>query len=242
MNESVELSIVIPVFNEEDNLAPLLKELSGVLISLEKPYEIICVNDASTDNSQYVLEELQPIYPELRIIAHKINSGESAGQATGFRMARGTIIITMDADLQNDPADIPAFLRALSDDLDGVCGVRRKRKDDIIKRISARVANDFRNLITGDRISDAGCTYRAIRSSALKEIMVFNGMHRFIPTILRAQGYQIVEIEVNHRPRAKGYSKYGVGNRLWRGILDCFAIRWYRIRALRGDRVVVQTI
>jgi glycosyltransferase involved in cell wall biosynthesis len=151
-------------------------------------------------------------------------------------VAKGEIVITMDADLQNDPADIPTLLEALTPEVDCVCGIRRTREDDFVKRISSRIANGFRNWITGDNIQDAGCTYRALRRNILGEMVVFNGMHRFIPTILRAQGCRVVEIKVNHRPRTKGVSKYGVGNRLWRGILDCLAIRWYRRRALAYGR------
>lgn len=236
MQPSIDLSIVIPVFNEEENLVPLLKELSRVLIPTQMSYEIICIDDCSTDKSAAVLADLASRIPELKVCTHKINSGESAGQATGFGMAKGKIIITMDADLQNDPADIPAFLQALCADVDCVCGIRRTREDDFVKRISSRIANGFRNWITGDSIQDAGCTFRALRRKSLGEMVVFNGMHRFIPTILRAQGCKVAEIMVNHRPRTKGVSKYGVGNRLWRGILDCLAIRWYRRRALAYRR------
>jgi dolichol-phosphate mannosyltransferase len=198
---------------------------------------VIFVDDMSTDKSLAVLQKLKQTRPCLRIIHHHINSGESAGEATGFAFAKGEIIITMDADQQNDPADIPLLLDALKNEVVAVCGVRRKRMDTLVKKISSRTANAFRNFITGDRISDAGCTYRAIRRRALWQIQVFNGMHRFLPTLLRLQGYQVVEIPVNDRPRTYGYSKYGIGNRMWRGILDCFAMRWLKKRALRGDRV-----
>lgn len=237
IDSSIYLSVVIPVFNEEDNLEPLLGELESVLGKIGKKYEVIFVDDMSTDSSFAVLQKLKQSRPFLRIIRHHINSGESAGEATGFAFSRGEIIITMDADQQNDPADIPSLLDALKDDVAAVCGVRRKRMDTLVKKISSRTANAFRNFITGDRISDAGCTYRAIRRQALWQIQVFNGMHRFLPTLLRLQGYQVVEIPVNDRPRTLGYSKYGIGNRMWRGILDCFAMRWLKKRALRGDRV-----
>ncbi|OGV48786.1 MAG: hypothetical protein A2X49_13750 [Lentisphaerae bacterium GWF2_52_8] len=231
------ISVVIPVFNEEDNLEPLMLELQPVLDKTGRSYEVICVNDCSTDQSLEVLRRLQSSRPWLRIIRHTVNSGESAGQATGFAHARGEIIVTMDADQQNDPADIPSLLEALKEDVAGVCGVRRKRRDTIVKKISSRLANAFRNTITGDRISDAGCTYRALRRSALWQLAAFNGMHRFLPTLLRLQGYKVLEILVNDRPRTRGYSKYGIGNRMWRGIVDCFAMRWFRKRSLRGARV-----
>ena len=237
MTHSMDLSIVIPVYNEAENLAPLLEELSVILKQLKKSFEIICVNDASTDNSLDILNRLTAIYPELTVLNHTLNSGESAGQATGFRHAKGDVIVTMDADMQNDPADIPELLTALSIGVACVCGVRKIREDDAVKRMSSLAANKFRNFITGDNVSDAGCTFRAIRRSSLKEMMVFNGMHRFLPTILRAQSYKVLEIPINHRPRHAGQSKYGIGNRLWRGILDCFALRWYQKRAVVGNRV-----
>ncbi len=150
-------------------------------------------------------------------------------------MPRGSVIITIDGDQQNDPADIPALLKAL-ESADAVCGVRRKREDDWVKRISSRVANRFRNRVTGDTISDAGCTFRALKADTLREIPVFNGMHRFLPTLLRLQGYKVVEILVNHRPRTRGESKYGIGNRMFRGLIDCFAIRWWRRRCVPANR------
>jgi dolichol-phosphate mannosyltransferase len=234
--DSLELSLVIPVYNEHDNLEPLLLELEPVLRSLHRTFEVLCVDDRSTDASLETLRQLQKTRPYLRVLCHTINSGESAGQGTGFQNARGEVIITMDADQQNDPADIPALLAALEPGVAAVCGIRRRREDNWVRRWSSRLANGFRNAVTGDRISDAGCTYRALRRRALREVPVFNGMHRFLPTILRFQGYRVVEILVNHRPRTRGQSKYGIGNRLWRGIKDCLAMRWFKARCLRGDR------
>jgi glycosyltransferase involved in cell wall biosynthesis len=236
--QRVDISVVIPVFNEQENLEPLIVELEKELNRLSLQYEIVCVDDRSTDQSLQKLQALQQGHPYLRVIRHSVNSGESAGQATGFAFSQGDVIITMDADQQNDPADIPAMLKALHSDIAAVCGVRRIREDDWIRRLSSKIANRFRNAITGDQITDAGCTFRALRRSALRELPVFNGLHRFLPTILRLQGYRVVEIAVNHRQRTRGTSKYGVGNRLFRGILDCIAMRWFRRRCVRGDRVV----
>jgi dolichol-phosphate mannosyltransferase len=236
-SEKLDITVVIPVFNEEENLAPLWDELVLHLDKTGKKWEVLFIDDASTDSSPRLLDQMAAEDSRVRVIHHKINSGESAGQATGFRFAKGDLVITMDADQQNDPADIPAMLEALTPQIDCVCGVRRIRQDDWVRRFSSRTANRFRNTITGDRISDAGCTYRVIRRSAVQEVPVFNGMHRFLPTLLRAQGYQVVELLVNHRPRVKGVSKYGVGNRLWRGIRDCFAMRWYQRRVISGKRL-----
>jgi glycosyltransferase involved in cell wall biosynthesis len=236
----IEISVVLPCFNEAESLEPLTGELYDVLRALGRSFEIIFVNDASIDSSPEVLRQLERRYPELRAVHHVVNCGESAAQATGFQRARGEIVITMDSDGQNDPGDLPRLLDAI-DDVDAVCGVRRRREDTWVKRISSRVANGFRNAITGDRVRDAGCTYRALRRAALREIPVFNGMHRFLPTLLRLQGYRVVEIAVNDRPRTRGVSKYGVGNRLVRGILDCFAMRWWRRRVVPGGRVKIET-
>jgi glycosyltransferase involved in cell wall biosynthesis len=231
----IALSVVVPVYNEQDNLEPLLEELFPVLKDIGWGFEVICVDDASTDNSFSVLQELNKKFAALRIVQHTFNCGESAAEATGFSHACGDWIITMDADQQNDPADIPALLAA-SKDADAVCGIRRQREDDWVKRISSRIANGFRNWVTKDTISDAGCTFRALRKEALREIPVFNGMHRFLPTLMRLQGFTVVEIGVNHRPRTLGQSKYGVGNRMFRGLVDCFAILWWRKRCLPTKR------
>ncbi len=232
-----EISVVIPVYNEEDNLEPLLDELAGVMDAVGRSWEAVCVDDCSTDRSLEVLARLAESRPWLRTVRHGVNCGESAGQATGFRHARGAVVVTMDADQQNDPADIPALLAGLADGTAAVCGIRRKREDDLVRRVSSRLANSFRDFVTGDRIGDAGCTFRALRRDALGELPVFNGLHRFLPTILRLQGYHVSELAVNHRPRTRGKSKYGVGNRMWRGIRDCMAMRWYRARCVPARRV-----
>ena len=231
----LSLSVVIPVYNEEDNLEPLFEELYPVLTQIGSAFEVICVDDASTDNSCAVLQKLKDKYPQLKIIQHRMNCGESAAEAAGFANARGQWIVTMDADQQNDPADIPALLAA-SGNTDAVCGVRRKREDDWIKRISSRIANGFRNWVTGDAVADAGCTFRAIRKDALVEVPIFNGMHRFLPTLLRLQGFKVTEVPVNHRPRTRGESKYGIGNRMFRGLVDCCAILWFRRRCFPARR------
>ena len=239
-HSEIAVSVVIPVYNEEENIAPLLEELNRLLCSLKAGFEVLCIDDRSTDRSPAVLSQLKQTFSWLRVVKHKINCGESAAQATGFRHATGDIIITMDGDRQNDPADIPVLLNALKPGIDCVCGVRQRREDDFIKRISSKIANRVRNVITGDKITDAGCTYRAIRKVVLNEIPVFNGMHRFLPSMLRMQGYVVVEVGVNHRPRTAGISKYGVGNRLWRGLIDCLAMRWYAKRCVPAERFYEQ--
>lgn len=236
-NSVCRYSVILPVFNERENLEPLLTELAAVLEGLGGAFEVIAVDDGSTDGSGEELHRLQQRWPWLRVVRHRFNAGQSAAFLTGFARARGEVIMTMDADGQNDPRDFPGMLARLQGRVAAVCGVRVRRQDNWVRRISSRVANAFRNWITGDRVADAGCALRVMQRAVLRELLPFNGLHRFLPTVLRFQGYEVVEVPVHHRPRTRGQSKYGIGNRLWRGILDCLAMRWYRARALRADRV-----
>jgi len=233
-----DISVISPCYNEEENVGPLVEELIGVLRPLDHSFEIIFVDDASTDGTVKTLREIQKVHPEVRVLRHRINSGESAGQLTGFRNARGQVLITLDADLQNDPADIPAMLTTLKT-CDVVCGVRRKREDSWLRRVSSRVANRFRNALLHDSIHDAGCTYRALRRKVIEiELLPFKGLHRFLPTIWKLHGFRVEELSVNHRPRFKGQSRYGLWNRLGVGVHDILALRWYRKRRLNAPRLL----
>lgn len=226
---TVDISVVVPCYNEEDNIEPLVEELVTNLDKTGRSYEIIYVDDCSTDGSLARLRAMAQQIPTLRILKHKCNLGESAAILSGYEAARGEIVISLDADLQNDPADIPRLLDALNE-ADAVCGVRAKREDSWVKKLSSRIANGVRRFLLDDNIHDAGCTYRAIRRDALAQLIGFRGLHRFIPTLLRYHGFRVVEIPVHHRPRTRGYSKYGIGNRLWVGILDIIGMMWYRKR------------
>ena len=239
---SLYLSVVLPCANERDNLEPLLQELEAELRRLDRSFEVIVVDDASTDGGIEVLRALQTTRPWLRVLQHRINCGQSAGYFTGFRVARGELVMTMDCDRQHDPADIPLLLRELTGPVAAVCGVRTARHDNWVRRCSSKIANGFASWMTGDQVVDAGCTFRILRQTALAELPAFNGLHRFLPTLLRYQGYQIVRIPIRHRNRLAGISKYGIGNRLWRGIVDCLAMRWYRRRCFRGDRLVADPV
>lgn len=231
-----EISVVIPCYNEEDNIFPLMGELDAVLQKVGKPFEVIYVNDASTDGTVRRLKEAMEQYPELRYVEHRFNCGESAGFLTGCLHARGELIITMDADMQNDPADIPMMLKEL-ETCDGVAGVRRKRIDSLVKVISSRTANGFRGLVLGDDIHDAGCTYRIFKRPLMECVVPFKGLHRFAPTIWRWQGFKVKEMLINHRPRHKGVSKYGTMNRLWVGIGDIIGMRWFKGRFIPPNRI-----
>lgn len=234
--KSPKLSVVIPAFNEADNVEPLVLEIAAALAAVEGGFEIIVIDDASTDGTADVLRGMS--HPAHFPVFHRFNCGQSAAVASGFHAARGDWVATLDGDGQNDPADLPAMLaRAIAEGCDCVTGVRRRRQDNFVRRVSSRVANGFRNWITGDRVTDSGCGVRVVRRAALREVPIFNGMHRFLPTLLRGQGFSVIEHEVNHRERRSGVSKYGVGNRLWRGIRDCFGVRWYLRRAVRAERV-----
>ncbi|MFG0320058.1 MAG: glycosyltransferase family 2 protein [Planctomycetota bacterium JB042] len=225
------VSVVVPVYDEEGAVAALAREIHAVLAGERIPHEIVFVDDASRDRTVAVLEETSADVPTLVVARHERNCGQSAAVATGFRRARGDVVVTLDGDGQNDPADIPRLLAALAG-ADAATGVRTKRHDSFVRRASSRIANGFRNAVTGDRVVDAGCGIRAVDRRALREVPVFNGMHRFLPTLLRAEGFTVAEIPVSHRPRTTGRSKYGIGNRLFRGIVDCLAIRWWRARAV----------
>jgi dolichol-phosphate mannosyltransferase len=233
--------MVLPCFNEQDNLIELVDELLAVLLRLGRPFEIVCIDDGSTDGTAVVLAELARRHPELRLLRHVRNCGQSAALATGFACARGSILITMDSDRQNDPADIPLLLEAL-EGADAVCGVRLNRQDPWVRRVSSRIGNDFRNAVTGVLVADAGCSLRALRRDAAAELPVFDGMHRFLTTLLKLQGFTVREIGVRHRPRSAGVSKYGIRNRLFRGLLDCFAMCWFRRRAIPRARLVPEEL
>ncbi|MFL6236418.1 MAG: glycosyltransferase family 2 protein [Thermoanaerobaculia bacterium] len=224
-----EISIVIPVYNEEENLPLLAAEIHGAMRPLGRPYEVIYVDDGSTDGSPGVLLELAREDPATRVIRQRRNSGQTAALDAGFRFARGEIVVTLDSDLQNDPADIPRLLAAL-DGYDVVSGVRARRRDTWVRRASSRIANRVRNRLTHDHVTDVGCTLRACRAEHLRGVPMFTGMHRFLPTLLAMAGARKTEIPVNHRPRLHGQPKYNISNRLWRALADLFAVRWMQKR------------
>ncbi len=232
----VDLSVVIPVFNEEESLPPLWAELWGVLNALDLAYEVIFVDDGSHDRSAEIIRRFREGDSRVRLVRLKANAGETAATAAGFQAARGRWIVTMDADLQNDPADIPRLLLHM-DRWDAVTGwrVNRDAGDSIVRRLSSRVANRIRNAVSHETIEDSGCTFRAFRREALRDLTLYRGLHRFVPTLLRMRGYRVVEVPINHRPRRFGRSKYGVMNRAFVALADLLVVRWMKSRVLRYE-------
>jgi dolichol-phosphate mannosyltransferase len=229
-----DLSVVFPVYNEEENVPILLAEIARALEGSGWMYEIVAVDDGSSDRSLSVLRESRATYPTLRVLALEKNSGQTAALDAGWRAARGRLVVSLDADLQNDPADIPAMMRKLEESgSDMVIGVRVNRRDTVARRIQSKIGNGVRNWITGDKITDTGCSLKLLRREAIDRVHLFTGMHRFLPTLVRMEGYRVVEMPVNHRPRQFGVSKYGAMNRAFRGLVDCLAVRWMGKRNLR---------
>jgi dolichol-phosphate mannosyltransferase len=224
-----EVSLVVPVFNEEASLPPLADEIRRTMQALGRPYEVLFVDDGSTDSSLAVLTRLATHDPALRVFRQAPNAGQSAALDAGFRHARGAIVVTLDADLQNDPADIPLLLARLADH-DVVCGVRARRRDGWVRRLSSGIANAVRNRLTHESVADVGCTLKAFRAEYLRRIPVWSGMHRFLPTLLRMEGARITEVEVSHRPRRFGEPKYNIRNRIWRASADLIGVRWLQAR------------
>jgi dolichol-phosphate mannosyltransferase len=226
-----EISIVIPVFNEEENILPLAAETSAIMQSLGHPYELLFVDDASTDATWASIAEAQGQNPCVRGLRHERNAGQSAALWTGIQSARGDVIVTMDGDCQNDPADLPLLLAELQSH-DFVCGVRAKRHDNWLRLASTKVARAARKAVLKVDFCDTGCAFRAFKRSALDGIFPFNGMHRFLPVLVHGNGARTREIPIGHRPRVAGVSKYGLWNRLGRGIYDLIAMAWYQKRRL----------
>ena len=234
----VDLSIVIPVYNEEENLPHLWPELRSVLEPMSLAFEVLFVDDGSRDRSAELIRSFRESDPRVQLVRLKANAGETAATDAGFKSARGRWVVTMDADLQNDPHDIPALLSHL-DRWDAVTGWRTNRGegDSVVRRISSRIANRVRNRISDESIQDSGCTFRAFRRECLRGLVLYRGFHRFVPTLLKMRGYRVIEVPVRNRPRRYGQSKYGVLNRAAVAFADLLAIRWMKARLLRYEVV-----
>jgi glycosyltransferase involved in cell wall biosynthesis len=233
-----DLSIIVPVYDEEDSLSPLWTELRAVLDRLGLAFEVIFVDDGSRDRSAEIIRGFRDADARVRLVRLKENGGETAATDAGFKAARGRRVVVMDADLQNDPRDIPTLLSHL-DHWDAATGwrVQRAQGDGLVRRVSSRIANGLRNWVSDESIHDSGCTFRAFRRECLRGLVLYRGFHRFIPTLLKMRGYRVIEVPVSHRPRRFGRSKYGVLNRAVVAAADLLAIRWMKARLLRYEVV-----
>jgi glycosyltransferase involved in cell wall biosynthesis len=240
--KTLELSLVVPCYNEQDNLRALLAAIHAAVDPLQLPYEVIITDDCSKDNSWQILKELAAADRRLRAQRFKFNCGESAAMWAGIKAARGKYLVTLDADLQNDPKDLPKFLGPLQR-FDCVCGTRVKARgdgDNWVRVASSRIANWVRNQLSGEQIADAGCTYRAFKRECISNLKFFKGMHRFLPTLFKIEGHTVTEIDVVNNPRLAGRSNYGVWNRLFASFYDLLAVRWMKSRMFRYE--VVETV
>jgi glycosyltransferase involved in cell wall biosynthesis len=232
---ATEISVVLPCHNEQDNLQPLVAAIRAALAPLNRPYEIVITDDQSSDGSWALLQKLAKEDLRVRALRFERQSGQSAALWAGMKAARGNIIVTLDADLQNDPADLPKLLAGLGQ-ADCVCGSRveaRGKGDGFIRVASSRIANGIRNRLSGETISDAGCCYRAFKRECISEVKFFNGGHRFLPTLIKLEGFRVIEVPISHQPRAAGQAHYGVWNRLFKSFYDLLAVRWMKQRFLR---------
>ena len=227
--------MVVPVMNEADNVKPLISEIQQAFAGAPgRAYEIVYVDDGSTDTTLTVLQNLRKTISELRVVVHERNSGQSAAIRTGVRAARGRLIVTLDGDAQNDPADIPALMEAYDEEADPalrmVAGQRRKRQDSFAKRWASKWANRIRQWALNDQTRDTGCGLKVFSREAFFELPYFDHMHRFLPALMQRQGYAVKLVDVNHRHRLRGQSKYGVLDRALVSVSDLLGVMWLRRR------------
>jgi glycosyltransferase involved in cell wall biosynthesis len=230
--DAPQISAVIPAYNERESLPVLLEELRVALDGTGSRWEVVLVDDGSTDGSSEWMRAAAAQDPRIVPVLLERNVGQSGALAVGLSRARGSIVVTLDADLQNDPADLPRLLAAL-EHADVVSGVRQARQDGWVRLASSRLANATRRAVLGDPVTDIGCSFKAYRREALEGLPMFVGAHRFLPALCVFRGARFAEVPLSHRARRHGQSKYGVSNRLWRGLYDLVGVRWLKSRLLR---------
>jgi len=234
VESAIELSVVVPVYNELDSLEPLVARVREALEPLGRSWELLAVDDGSEDGSGEALDRLATSEPRLRVLHFTANNGQSAALDAGFRHARGEVVGLLDADLQTFPEDLPLLLEVMDrEGVDAVVGIRTQRHDSAWKRFSSRFANAVRNRLTREDVTDTGCPLKVVRAAALAMVPPFNGMHRFLPTLLAMQGCSVRQVPVRHAPRLAGTSKYGTWDRALRGLRDALGVRWLQDRRLR---------
>lgn len=230
MTTITSLSIVVPVYNEEENLPILFAEIERAMSGTNKEWHVLFVDDGSKDKSLEVIRSMAEKHSTVRYVSFAANCGQSAGFKAGFDASQADVVVTMDADLQNDPADIPAMLKEFERGFDMVIGWRAKRQDSMVKKVVSKFGNAVRNRLNQETVKDTGCSLKVMRTSMAQRIPMFTGMHRFLPTLMKMQGATVSEIKVNHRPRQHGVSKYGVWDRAKATFFDLLAIRWMKKR------------
>ena len=238
MSQEIELSVIVPIKNESGNIEPLVREIAAALEGVT-PYEIIYVDDGSTDDGPAVLARLQQTMSQLRVVRHAGSCGQSAAIRTGVMHARGRLIGTLDGDGQNDPADLPKLLAKMNalPGVEMVAGQRVRRQDTLSKKISSKIANRVRSAVLQDDTPDTGCGTKMFSREAFLRLPYFDHMHRFLPALMKREGFAVGREAVNHRPRMTGRSKYGINNRLWVGIVDLIGV-WWLTRRMRRPTVL----
>lgn len=226
------ISIIVPVFDEADNVPPMAREVAAAFASVPNDWELVFVDDGSRDATWTKITEEARANPRVRGVRHTRNAGQSAALWTGIQQTSRPLLATLDGDLQNDPADLPRLLLEL-ESCDFACGWRQNRQDNFVRRVSSRLARAARSAALGAEFRDTGCALRVFRRAALEGVFGFNGLHRFLPILVAGGGFRVREIPVNHRARVAGVSKYGVWNRLGRGLHDLIGVAWYQRRRFK---------
>ena len=227
------VSIVIPVKDEGPNIEGLAGEINTAMAPQEYPWEVLWVDDGSSDQTLALLIELEKKDRRHRYISFSANSGQSAALIAGFHECRGNLIATLDGDGQNDPRDLPRLISLLrGGEADMVNGYRARRRDGIRRKVASAIGNGLRTMMTGKSVRDVGCSIRVFKRECVSNLPLFKGLHRFLPTIVSWRGFRLTEVPVNHRPRMRGTTKYGIRNRMWVGLYDLFGVMWLRKRAL----------